>query len=617
MPEILNLSGITIACEETRSWELGQVLVKAAGRTWKAEFNTDIDRQETFRSLTLIEDLAYPFMEGRILLGPMLKLRGNFAEFWCLSAMLVTENVPVMPGPLSFNVNSQGESLSAAPVCFYTQNNNQMWRFDFQVKLTDIEQTVTYRIPGWIGGKEFSFSIPARTQKPGILFCSCNDRAHPYNMSPSERVHKSIGWDYMLQQVSKEKYHLLLLGGDQIYADGLFYACESVRGWDHLPSKEKYANSVAYFNEKTVAELNCFYFSIYVFCWAYRAMSAVAASVPTAMIYDDHDIYDGWGSLDPHINDSDFMINIFKVAKKYFFLFQMQGDLSSVLAERIVDEDPEIVRRTKDTAPFDPYGYPQFLHDQGPFNTALELTGGVSVVLLDLRTERRMFTHNQGIIMRENSYRNFEKFLATRAQRQEKQHMFVVLTVPIHFPDSGAFNKILDMTHHNLIDDVRDHYSAAIHKDERARILNDLAAFCVSSAAGSRATILSGDVHLACFSTAEVLLRGLHNVHIEQYVSSGIAAKAPPLFAQRIMGTPVFRNRDKMATDLSQIIQAMQRLPTGKYYFRASNFLCLHPTPNTYNAMWVGCPPLRKAQKNSYELENPLLPPVNFTRPIS
>jgi hypothetical protein len=75
----------------------------------------------------------------------------------------------------------------------------------------------------------------------------------------------------------------------------------------------------------------------------------------------------------------------------------MQGELSSVLSERIVEDDAEVVRQTKDTPPFNPYvkilfylelkyifylcnffsyGYPQYLHDQGPFNTALEMTGG-------------------------------------------------------------------------------------------------------------------------------------------------------------------------------------------------------------------------------------------------
>lgn len=33
------------------------------------------------------------------------------------------------------------------------------------------------------------------------------------------------------------------VGGDQIYADSLFYACPTVRAWDRLPKSEKYPNS--------------------------------------------------------------------------------------------------------------------------------------------------------------------------------------------------------------------------------------------------------------------------------------------------------------------------------------------------------------------------------------
>lgn len=123
-------------------------------------------------------------------------------------------------------------------------------------------------------------------------------------------------------------------------------------------------------------------------------------------------------------------------------------------------------------------------------------------------------------------YHNFEKFLAYKALIPEQQHVFVVLTVPIHYPDANIFNKLLDVTHHGLIDDVRDHYSATIHRfvqrhgdgdypassfslilfsrREQARVLNDLATFCTSAHARSRATILSGDVHLAAFTTSEV-----------------------------------------------------------------------------------------------------------------
>lgn len=42
--------------------------------------------------------------------------------------MLVTEDVPVMPGPLGFGVGGIAY-LSVLPVCYYQQYNYQMWRY--------------------------------------------------------------------------------------------------------------------------------------------------------------------------------------------------------------------------------------------------------------------------------------------------------------------------------------------------------------------------------------------------------------------------------------------------------------------------------------------------------
>lgn len=74
--------------------------------------------------------------------------------------------------------NSSHESpvcYSLPPILFYQQNNFQMWRFDFDVELNShCEQVCYYRLPQ--EHRIFSFKIPALSQKPGILFCSCNDR---------------------------------------------------------------------------------------------------------------------------------------------------------------------------------------------------------------------------------------------------------------------------------------------------------------------------------------------------------------------------------------------------------------------------------------------------------
>eukprot|EP01111_Echinosteliopsis_oligospora_P016320 TRINITY_DN6730_c0_g1_i2.p1 TRINITY_DN6730_c0_g1~~TRINITY_DN6730_c0_g1_i2.p1 ORF type:complete len:467 (-),score=116.93 TRINITY_DN6730_c0_g1_i2:14-1414(-) len=416
---------------------------------------------------------------------------------------------------------------------------------------------------------------------------------------------KSIGWHYMFNEMKKNPYHLLIMGGDQIYADPLFSACETVRHWDNLPKDIKWATSAEYFSYQTVEELNCFYFKMYITCWAYYGTAAVTACVPSVMMYDDHDIFDGWGSLDPHINDSPMMLNIFKVAKKYFFLFQMQGDLSSVIDKIVVPPNPMITSRMKDTPPLPSYGEPAVLADQGPFNTYLDLTGGTSVCVLDLRTERRMFTHNEGIVMTENSFQHYEAWVARKIPIPMSQQIFVVCTVPIHYPDCAPMNYVMDKAHHNLIDDVRDHYSAVIHRAEQTRLVHALASFCYNAFTGSKATILAGDVHVGAYSTAYVRLPNTeHSVLIEQFISSGIAAKPPPNFAQKMMKSPVFRKTEKIASPGGAIIMKMEKLPDQQLFLSTSNFLCLIPTAFSYDALWVGNPTRTDKSKNKSKKTN-------------
>ncbi|MFT5819546.1 MAG: phosphodiesterase/alkaline phosphatase D-like protein [Crocinitomix sp.] len=53
-------------------------------------------------------------------------------------------------------------------------------------------------------------------------------------------------------------------------------------------------------------------------------MAAVFATVPTVMMWDDHDSFDGWGSCDCKLQKSPIFQNIFPIAKRYFETFQIR-----------------------------------------------------------------------------------------------------------------------------------------------------------------------------------------------------------------------------------------------------------------------------------------------------
>ena len=53
-------------------------------------------------------------------------------------------------------------------------------------------------------------------------------------------------------------------------------------------------------------------------------MSLIFASIPSVMMWDEHDIFDGWGSYPEDIQKCDVYKNIFSTAKKYFENFQIR-----------------------------------------------------------------------------------------------------------------------------------------------------------------------------------------------------------------------------------------------------------------------------------------------------
>lgn len=55
------------------------------------------------------------------------------------------------------------------------------------------------------------------------------------------------------------------------------------------------------------------------------------ASVPSIMIWDDHDIVDGWGSYPESLQSSEVFQHIFATAKRYFSLIQARTSFNSAL----------------------------------------------------------------------------------------------------------------------------------------------------------------------------------------------------------------------------------------------------------------------------------------------
>lgn len=206
--------------------------------------------------------------------------------------------------------------------------------------------------------------------------------------------------------------------------------------------------------------------------------------------------------MNPEILKCQIYQQIFGIAKKFFYLFQLQGDLTSVINTR----SPE-----------------------GPFNMGYNLTGTTSILALDLRTERSMFSHNQGNVLTPPTWNVVEQWLSSLEDSDISQ-LFVISSVPVVYPHHNYFDKFLDITNHDLLDDVRDHWPAIIHYQELERLLRILFEF--KRVTDSTVTILAGDVHLGAFGWIENSLDGSV---IDQFISSGFVAKPPPKYARVLM----------------------------------------------------------------------------------
>ena len=82
----------------------------------------------------------------------------------------------------------------------------------------------------------------------------------------------------------------IIAGGDQAYCDG----CDSVNIWKYLEKAIKDRNKIGRLPNRE--EMLSWYRGMYRGYWGFPTVKSVYGQFPTYMIWDDHEIRDGWGS---------------------------------------------------------------------------------------------------------------------------------------------------------------------------------------------------------------------------------------------------------------------------------------------------------------------------------
>ena len=425
--------------------------------------------------------------------------------------------------------------------------SGQFWRAEFPVDAQSSSQRLTYeiqsngvRLQDASANSNWTFHVPGSSGKPRIAYASCN------GFSSAKLIKKTAEpyylWERMCEEHKKDPLSLLIMGGDQLYADEIWESslAPTVVDWSELSRAER----ISYSATATMPnELDCFYENLYVKRWSNPRMAHMMASVPTVMMWDDHDIFDGWGSYKRDLQDCKVFKKIFQAARRYFELFQLRSCQNNALL------------------------------NSGTHGASGLRFHDYLILGLDNRSERR---RNQ--VMSSCQWDDIKSWL--KSQCGCGGSLLVLSAIPVVYRSFAGVEAVFTATpwEEELEDDVLDHWSAREHQGERMKLIMNLMDFAGKS--GTRAVILSGDVHVGALGIIKDT-RG--DLEIHQIISSGIVH--PPPSAFEWLGLRAVTSDDKERIGDGQITTEMICPFGSDKYIRARNYTVLEE--GTDGKLWV------------------------------
>jgi hypothetical protein len=454
-------------------------------------------------------------------LGPILYVGQSTEEQWRFYVALLFDGDDVRRPPVEVSA-SDGATVGSAEVAADLRaiGRGVYWRWRIDVRRADTERRVSYivqprhgqRIEGLPGPLRVDdIAVPARNGLPRLAFFACNGFSDPKVARKVARPYEL--WDALLQRHMQargtpdpdipEGFHLMVGGGDQIYADSLWHTHPMLSPYKDASRQERVdARPAAEFDR----HMQQAYVDLYVERWAVRSLADAFAHIPGIFTWDDHDIFDGWGSYDAELQRCPLYRGVFAGAETAFRVFQLGGL----------------------TKPLHTVGTSHFLQ-------AVQFRGTqrvLDLLLLDLRSERSLDQ-----VMSPAQWRDLKTWLAAHAaEGRSRRHLLVVSSIPLVYMRFSALVEKVG-TWASLDDDLHDQWESDGHRGERAALLMNLLAH--AQKADCRITLISGDVHLGSrgrITSREPghIRRGEPEATIEQVTASGIVH--PPPSALELLG---------------------------------------------------------------------------------
>jgi hypothetical protein len=405
-------------------------------------------------------------------LGPILGFRGATADQWRISILVIADaNVTAAPA-VTVDAGTVGMAIGLGEV-----DGSRAWRLDLVLPRGRV---CTYQVEG----RSYAITVPASGAPPRVAYVSCNGFS---SKKLAESTKDPFGrWRDLTAQHARQPFGLLLMGGDQVYADQVF-DLPVLDGWSERKRADKLRLQ---WTATRQAATDRFYQRLYLSRWAQPEMAAAFATIPTLMMWDDHDIFDGWGSYDEELQRCPVYLGIFGAARAAFRLFQMQCGPTERVPGALSADD---------------------------FSWCYDIDD-VTVLAPDLRSNR---TQDQVA-----SPAAWNAAYARLDQLRSAKHLLLLSSIPVVYPSFKAVEAVLGWMpgEQELEDDLRDHWRTASHQGERLRLIHRLLAF--SRTTKTRVTILSGDVHVGACGVLESTRSDNPGV-INQLVSTGVVHPPP------------------------------------------------------------------------------------------
>ena len=460
-------------------------------------------------------------MDDRRPAGPILLARGADARTCRMAALLATpddhEPPPLVPG----------DAEPVRPSMLHRAAGWTVWRYDFALPA---DRPAGYRL----GDRTY----PVATDLTGdirIAYVSCNGQQSGDHERPLDE--RNAMWCRLAEAHDRGPFGLLLQGGDQLYADKVLKCHPALRRWARCRTAHKSRHD---FSADARAAAERFFVERYLATYRQPGIAELCARVPSLMMWDYHDIFDGWGSHPAETLDSPVGRGVFAVARQAFAVFQLGLSAQEVEAAG------------------DSFGFTARFP-------------GFTVVAPDLRSERR-----PDRVMGPVGWATFEAGLTAD---RPGDRLLVMSSVPALGPRLSWVERLMTVFPgiRKYKDDLRDQWQSRTHSAEWQRFLTTLKGHSERHDCGI--TVVSGEIHLATRGTMPFK----SGTVLHQLVASGIAHPAPPPAYAFGLGLLATIGEDPLP---GQPIR-LHPLPGRPWLYSAErNYLMLERSGGDWSASW-------------------------------